>query len=348
MKPILLHSCILFYALFGIVTQVQAQTKLYWADTNTIWRGNANGTNPEQVLTGIDSLTAIAIDPIPQHLYWSTQRQIWRSSLNGGNPELVFEGAQITDIAFDTIKKKIYLTHPMLRLDIESGQIDTISSHIFKRLTIEPETQILYGITAESLQYIPVDSTVNNAISIIIDNLSLEDLILAPQAKKVYWIDIVTNTIRRVNRDGSQVETVLDNGLFNIRGLTIDESNQKIYWTSKSVPRSEVSTLYTANTDGSNIREVISVSSKGGWIQDMAFYFPTSPNQLLGDVNNDGNIDSRDAILVLRSIIKLEELNKDQLTSADVTGDGTIDSRDATLILQRIINLIEKFPIETR
>jgi hypothetical protein len=347
MRPIL-HFCILLYVLVGTAPQVWAQAKLYWADTNVIWRGNANGTNPERVLTGIDSLTALAIDPIPKHLYWSTQRQVWRANLDGGNPELIFEGAQITDMAIDTAKKKIYLTSPMLRLDIESGQVDTLSSHVFKRLTFEPETQRLYGISEKSLQYISINNTINNAVSTIINNFSLQDLSFAPQSKKVYWIDIVGNAIRRVNRDGRQVETILNDGLVNIRGFAIDESNQKIYWTSKSVPRSEVSTLYVANMDGSNIREVISVSSKGGWIQDMAFYFPTLPSQLLGDVNGDGQIDSRDAILVLRSIVKLENLNKAQLTSADVTGDGTIDSRDATLILQRIINLVERFPLETR
>ena len=347
MRPFL-HICIFIYTLIGTVPHARAQARLYWADTNTIWRGNVNGSNPEQVYSGIDSLTAITIDPISQHLYWSTQKQVWRSNLDGSNPERVFEGAHITDMDIDPIKKKIYLTSPTLCLDIESGQIDTVSSHIFKRLFFEPEKQRLYGIFEKSLQYIHVDSTVNNTVMTLIDNISPEDLIYAPQSKQVYWIDIVANAIHRGNREGRQVKTVLDDGLFNIRGLAIDESNQKIFWTSKSVPRSEVSTLYVANIDGSNIKEVISVSSKGGWVQDMAFYFPTSRSQMLGDVNGDGNIDSRDAILVLRSIIKLEELNKDQRASADVTGDGTIDSRDATLILQRIINLIEKFPIETR
>jgi hypothetical protein len=347
MRPIL-HVCLLLIVLAGTAQPILAQAKLYWADTTTIWQGEANGTNPKQILTGIDSLTAIAIDPIPQHLYWSTQRQVWRSNLDGGNPKQIFEGFQITDMTLDTAKKKIYLTSPMLCLDIESGQIDTVSSHIFKRLAFEHETQRLYGTTGKSIQSISTDSTVNNAVSTITDNISLEDLIFAPQSKKVYWIDIVANAIWRVNRDGPQLENFLKDGLLNIRGLAIDESNQKIYWTSKSVPRSEVSTLYVANIDGSNMREVISVNSKGGWIQDMAFYFPTSPNQLLGDVNADGHIDSRDAILTLRSIVQLEALTKDQITSADVNGDGTIDSRDAILILQRIVALIDRFPLENK
>lgn len=347
MKPIL-HICIFLYVLVGTTPQTQAQVSLYWADTNMIWRGNANGSNPESILSGIDSLTAIAIDPILKHLYWSTHREVWRSNLDGGNPERVFEGAQITDMAIDPVKKKIYLTSPIRRIDLNTGQIDTISSPVFKRLTFEPETQRIYGLSEKSLQYIYEDSTVNNAVVTLLDNIALEDLILAPQSKKVYWIDILTNAISRGNREGRQVETILNDGLFNIRGLALDEQNQKIYWTSKSVPRSEPSTLYVANMDGSNIKEIISVSSKGGWIQDMAFYFPTVINHVLGDVDGNGTIDSRDAILVLRSIIQLEELNTDQLASADVTGDGTIDSRDAILILQRIINLIEKFPIEIR
>ena len=184
MRPIL-HICIFLYVLVGTTPQAWAQAKLYWADTSMIWRGNENGSNPEQILSGIDSLTAIAIDPIPQHLYWSNQKQVWRSDLNGSNTELIFEGTQITDMTLDTIKKKIYLTSPLRRLDITSGQIDTISSHFFKRLAFEPETQRLYGLSEKSLQYINMDSTANNNVVTLIDNIYLEDLILAPESKKI-------------------------------------------------------------------------------------------------------------------------------------------------------------------
>ena len=66
----------------------------------------------------------------------------------------------------------------------------------------------------------------------------------------------------------------------------------------------------------------------------------------LGDVNNDGSIDTADAVLVLQcaaKLIKDEDLNK---AAADVNGDGTIDTADAVLILQHAAKLISKFPAE--
>lgn len=63
----------------------------------------------------------------------------------------------------------------------------------------------------------------------------------------------------------------------------------------------------------------------------------------LGDVNCDGEVDSRDAALVLQLEARLIRSLPCQHV-ADVNGDGEIDSVDAALILQLEAELIDRLP----
>ena len=58
-----------------------------------------------------------------------------------------------------------------------------------------------------------------------------------------------------------------------------------------------------------------------------------------GDVNNDGTVDSTDALLVLRYTMHLATLTPAQLRAADYNGDGVVDSTDAVLILRSRMNI---------
>ncbi|MBO4562584.1 MAG: dockerin type I repeat-containing protein [Clostridia bacterium] len=83
----------------------------------------------------------------------------------------------------------------------------------------------------------------------------------------------------------------------------------------------------------------------------MAFYYPTATQQELddalaafiaavygtgeyelGDVNMDGEINSADALMILRSVMGLVELEDEAL--ADYNGDGSVTSEDALLVLR--------------
>jgi hypothetical protein len=64
-----------------------------------------------------------------------------------------------------------------------------------------------------------------------------------------------------------------------------------------------------------------------------------------GDANGDGNINVGDAILVLRSIVGLAQLDANQDSAADVNKDGKVNVSDAILILRYIVGLISEFPV---
>lgn len=63
----------------------------------------------------------------------------------------------------------------------------------------------------------------------------------------------------------------------------------------------------------------------------------------LGDVNHDGNVDSLDAMIVLRYDAGLIGLSDSRLITGDVNFDGDVDSTDAFLILRYDANLITGF-----
>ncbi len=71
---------------------------------------------------------------------------------------------------------------------------------------------------------------------------------------------------------------------------------------------------------------------------------------LYGDVNDNGTVDIGDAILVLRHIVGLtnieEQFGPEALARADVTGSGDVNINDAIHILKYIVGVINEFPVE--
>ena len=66
---------------------------------------------------------------------------------------------------------------------------------------------------------------------------------------------------------------------------------------------------------------------------------------LMGDVNGDGKINTRDALLTLRYASKKITESDLNLAAADVNGDGKVNTRDALLILRYASKKITEFPL---
>lgn len=67
-----------------------------------------------------------------------------------------------------------------------------------------------------------------------------------------------------------------------------------------------------------------------------------------GDVNDDGAVNSLDALRVIEHCTEKEILTGDNLKRADVDGDGNITSTDALLILHFSVNKLNNFPVQPR
>jgi hypothetical protein len=92
-----------------------------------------------------------------------------------------------------------------------------------------------------------------------------------PFGQKVYWTEYNTRKIRRANLDGSNVQDVVTNFLGTYtapRGISLDLTNSKIYWTFDVVQHTGPQTYYpgaaSANMfDGSNPQIVGTVVATG-------------------------------------------------------------------------------------
>ena len=68
---------------------------------------------------------------------------------------------------------------------------------------------------------------------------------------------------------------------------------------------------------------------------------------LLGDLDNNGKVDSSDSLFVLRASVNLETLTDTQRILADVDNDGKISSSDSLFILRASVKLEDGLNIGT-
>ena len=79
----------------------------------------------------------------------------------------------------------------------------------------------------------------------------------------------------------------------------------------------------------------------------LSVYAQEEQDQIVyGQVNEDDEIDSADALLILQKTVDLIELTPKQSAAADVNGDNKVDAGDALCILQYTVDLISVFPVQ--
>ena len=68
-----------------------------------------------------------------------------------------------------------------------------------------------------------------------------------------------------------------------------------------------------------------------------------TPSKAVGDVDDDGDVDAIDALLILQFEAELID-SVPNPPSADTNEDAVIDSRDAALVLQFVAGLVTQLP----
>lgn len=82
------------------------------------------------------------------------------------------------------------------------------------------------------------------------------------------------------------------------------------------------------------------------WLNTVDFFVTEPEAELIGDVDGDGEVTAADALLALRYVMGLAELDEAQLAQADVNGDGEVTIVDSLLIQRYAMGVIESFPVE--
>ena len=81
-------------------------------------------------------------------------------------------------------------------------------------------------------------------------------------------------------------------------------------------------------------------------VDNVSLYEQDDGTQMLGDINNDGEISTVDALLALQYSVEFITFDDAQFAAANVDTDEDVTIKDALLILQRSVKRITVFPRE--
>ncbi len=101
-------------------------------------------------------------------------------------------------------------------------------------------------------------------------------------------------------------------------------------------------TSYAQTFDGMYDYSVDWMNSRAAWLSAQMYEDYNKSGGLIGDVNDDGFVDSQDALELLRSSLDLSELPEYVLPRADVNSDGAIDSLDALAVLRHSVGIVDE------
>jgi hypothetical protein len=237
--------------------------KVYWTDdvANKIQMANEDGSQVEDLITGLDRPTGLDIDTINGKLYWTNNFKIMRSNLDGTNVETVYTDALVTmDIKVDAAGGKMYWTHDNGISLVSRANLDGSSNQALN-VTLSRPTYLSLDTKAG---YIYLTNFGNGTIARMnLDGTNVTTLVsgqgtpignaVDSASGKLYWSAGSTGTwIRRSNLDGSTIGTIIT-GLSAPQDIAYDSDNNRLYWvdgTAKKVQRS--------NPDGTSLTTIVS------------------------------------------------------------------------------------------
>ena len=217
----------------GIALNV-ADNWMYWADngTNKIRRARLDGSEAQDIVTGLSFPADIALDLDAGKIYWADRdrNEIRRANLDGTGPQAVRTGiVQPYYLALDPARGKVYWS------DFNSPAIH--------RANMDGTGAV------EDLDFLTGLDRVR-------------DLALDPAAEKIYWGDRNTHKVQRANLDGSggieDLYTAAD-GLDRPHGLALDVGHGTMYWADTSTHK-----VMQGSTDGSSSASALNPDALSG------------------------------------------------------------------------------------
>ena len=239
---------------------VAAKGKIYWADRTLgkIQGANLDGTGVENLVIGLSNSYGMALDMSSGKIYWGDygtgkiQRtsiltgKTQRANLDGTDVEDLFSASRPSKIALDVSERKIYWVRDNRRI---------------KRSNLD-------GTGGEED---------------VAGNYRLVDIALDLSERKIYWTNGYNDSIYRANLDDTESETVLTphlvngmgfpNAVYEPRGIALDMSAGKIYWTNDY---SNSDAIYRANNDGTHVEELLTRAKADALGFENAMVNPTS------------------------------------------------------------------------
>jgi hypothetical protein len=261
--------CFFAAILVGVPGYVQADTYIYWTDTATqkVQRANLDGSNVQDILSGLPNYSDLAVDSINEKVYW-TNGNIQRANLDGtGVEEIVPNQGAVVFIALDVANNHIYWTiasdpGTVARANLDGSNIQTLITDRndikypqFIALDLQNNKLFYRANTPNNTDYIirraNLDgTTIENFITGQFNN-GLEGIAIDTSGAKIYWAGRDSKNIYRQNLDGTNQQVIVS-GLNDPRDVVVDAVNGKVYWCDIGAQK-----IQRANLDGSSIEDVV-------------------------------------------------------------------------------------------
>ena len=293
-----------------------ANGKIYWiaydnTGTDRIQCVDSDGGNLQTLLTrqgfSVDSLT---VDGVSGKIYWIANNEVTgmvsleSADLDGGNQRVLLTGQNVSlhNLVVDGVSGKIY----WIANNEVTGMI--------------------------SLESADLDGG-NQRVLLTGQNVSLHNLVVDGVSGKIYWIanNEVTGMIslESADLDGGNQRVLLIGQNVSLHNLVVDGMSGKIYWIVYDYV-TQVARLESADLDGGNPQTLVSSTN---WISAFAVaasLIGMPPGNI--DVNEDGNINADDLLIVVITLGKKAELEP----RADVNRDGNVTVADLVLVIENL------------
>ena len=237
-RTLIIFVTVLFVFVIECISYGQGSAKLYWTESDKIRRANLDGSDVEDIITGLKGTIDIDLDLQNRKMYWigNAYSKIYRVNLDGSDIETIIDGEELivdpnkhafspNNITLDTFNGKIYWGNWTGRWGISRADYN--------------------GSNIEDIRIVPVDG------GLFRKTVDAENIQLDVKAGKIYFVDSFNNNIARVNFDGSNYEN-LGISIIDPFGLALDLENRTMYWTHLS------GKIRRASLNGNNLETLLS------------------------------------------------------------------------------------------
>ena len=263
--------CFTLFLLMCLTLPLNATAqKMYWLDeeSDKIQRASVDGSNIEDLVTGLGTPEAIALDVAGGKMYWTDKGtdKIQRANLDGSNVEDLITGLTLPEgIALDVARGKMY----WVGVDMDKIQRANLNgSHIEALVTTGKPWGITLDLVDDQMYW--TDQETDKIQRANLDGSNVEDLVttgldtpigiaLDLAGGKMYWADRGTNKIQRANLDDSNIEDLVTaaNGLDEPEDVAVNITGGKVYWVDHGTDK-----VQRANLDGSHIEDLVIIEGE--------------------------------------------------------------------------------------
>ena len=248
-----------------------AATMMYWTGYSdnlgrTIHRANLDGSDVEDLATGLGDLSALVLDATRGKIYWIKRSTIRRATLDGSDVETLVSGeVRVDGFVLDATRGKIYWiayddrdrVDIIRRANLDGSDVEDLVTGLgdLDVLVLDATRGKIYWIdridNVRTIQRADLDGA--NRQIVFISRAPSHSLVLDGTGGKIYWIR-GHQTIQRSNLDGLNAEDLVF-GLGSLGELALDTAGGKMYWTNN-----DRKAIQRADLDGFNARNLVSES----------------------------------------------------------------------------------------